>query len=177
MLKTLSIVKQGAGGDLIGAIKGVGLITITGGPAIVATDILETVGCKLPELAAATLLRVEEAIGSDNPPVILRNPLDLAASGFEAPIYGQCAAALAADPQVDALLAIYCQHRNWSFPTAELIKVQAACRKPLVACYIGESQVVAEERLRLHEAGIPLYHSIAAAAKGFGALKFYSGRG
>jgi len=177
MLKALSVVGQGAGGYSVKAINGVGLITITGGPAIVVTDILEMGGCKIPELSAATLRRVEEAIGSNNPPIILRNPLDLAASGFEASVYGQCAAALAADPKVDALLAIYCQHRNWSFPTSELIKFQAACRKPLVVCYIGESQVVAKERLRLHEAGIPLYHSIAAAAKGFGALKFYCGRG
>ncbi|KUO70662.1 MAG: hypothetical protein APF81_25880 [Desulfosporosinus sp. BRH_c37] len=175
ILKALSVVGQGAGGDSIGAIKGVGLITITGGPAIVATDILETAGCKLPNLTAATLRRVEEAIGP-NPPVILRNPLDISALGFMASIYGQCALALAADPEVDALLAIDCHHRSWSLPTSELIKVQAECRKPLVVCYIGESQAVAKERHRLHEAGIPLYHSIAAAAKGLVALKFYGGR-
>jgi acetyl-CoA synthetase (ADP-forming) len=175
MLKALSVVPQGAGGGSTEAIKGVGLITITAGPAIVVADILETAGCKLPELTAATLRRVEEAIGP-NPPVILRNPLDLAGSGFAAPIYGQCAVALAADPEVDALLAIYCHHRNWSFPTSELIKVQTESRKPVVACYIGERESVAKERLRLHEAGIPLYHSVAAAAKGLVALKFYGGR-
>jgi acetyltransferase len=176
MLKALSVVGQRAGGDLFGAIKGVGLVSITAGPSIVATDILETAGCKIPELTEATLRRVKEVIGL-NPPVILRNPLDLAGSGFEASNYGQCAVALAADPQVDALLAIYCHHRNWSFPSSELIKVQAACRKPVVACYTGERQVVEKERRSLHEAGIPLYNSIAAAAKGLVALEFYGGMG
>ncbi|GAB6154266.1 hypothetical protein JCM17380_30160 [Desulfosporosinus burensis] len=175
MLKALSVVPNGVGGGLIETINGVGLITHTAGPAIVVADILEAVGCKLPEMTAATLRRIEETIGP-NPPVILRNPLDLAGSGFDALIYGQCMAALAADSGVDALLAIYCHHRNWAFPTLELIKVQAKCQKPVIACYIGESQAVVKERPLLQEAGIPLYHSIAAAAKGLVALKFYGWR-
>ncbi len=175
MLKALSVVPNGIGGGSIGTINGVGLITHTAGPAIVVADILEAVGCKLPEITSATLRRIEEAIGP-NPPVILRNPLDLAGAGFAAPVFGQCMAALAADSGVDALLAIFCHHRNWAFPTLELIKVQAECQKPVIACYIAESQAIVKERPLLQEAGIPLYHSIAAAAKGLVALKFYGER-
>lgn len=175
MLKALSVVSDGIRGGSVEGINGVGLITHTAGPAIVVADILEAVGCQLPTITEATLQKIEEAIGP-NPPVILRNPLDLAGSGFAAPVFGQCIAALAADSGVDALLAIFCHHRNWVFPTLELIKVQAECQKPVIACYIGEREAVVKERPLLHKAGIPLYHSIAAAAKGLVALKFYGGR-
>jgi len=154
------------------SLRQVGVITHTAGPSIVAVDVLEEADCDLPELQPETVAKVVKIMGS-NPTVILRNPLDLAGSGLNAPVFGQCAGALASDPAVQAILAIYCHHPHWNFPTAELIEVHAESGKPMVVCYIGQSQALAEERWRFKEAGIPLYHSVQGAARGLAALRFY----
>ncbi len=154
----------------------IGVITHTAGPGIVAADTLEAAGCLLPSPAEHTLNKVKKAIGAD-PPVILTNPLDLAGLGFAAAPYGECAAALADDPQVEALLAVYCHHHNWPFPTPELIRLRKSCSKPLVACYIGANRALDTERAYLHEAGIPLYSSVRGAAQGLIAVNFFNGRG
>lgn len=168
-VKALSIAPSGPA-------RKVGVITHTAGPGIVAADALEAAGCILPPLKPETIKQVLNVIGP-NPPVVLRNPLDLAGAGFAAAPYGESANALAFDPGIEALMAIYCHHRNWVFPSMELIHLRKICHKPLVACYIGQNQALEADRPYLHEAGIPLYSSIWGAARGLAAIKFYCGGG
>ncbi|MCL6478870.1 MAG: CoA-binding protein [Peptococcaceae bacterium] len=168
-LKALAIAPSGPA-------RKVGVITHTAGPGIVAADALEDAGCVLPPLKTETIDRVLKVIGP-NPPVVLRNPLDLAASGFAAGSYGECAKALAYDPGIEAIMAIYCHHGNWAFPSMELIRLRRISHKPLVACYIGQNESLKADRPYLHEAGIPLYSSIWGAARGLAAIRFYGGGG
>lgn len=162
MCKALSLAPLPAGNR-------VGVFTHTAGPSILALDELTRQGCVVPPLSTATLRRVEEIIGP-NPPVVLKNPLDVAGLGFLASDYGRLAETVLADPAVDILLAIYCLHKNWRFPSPELVRAREDHGKPVVALYVSTHQGAAPEEETLQGAGIPLFTSAEEAAAGVAAL-------
>ena len=81
----------------------VGVVTNAGGPAILLADACEAHGLQLPELAVAT----RATLGTFLPPQAgLGNPVDMIASaGAEA--YARAIAAVGADAEIDAVVAIY----------------------------------------------------------------------
>lgn len=162
VLKALSLSPLPAGGN-------VGLMTHTAGPGIVAADLLFSRGHRIPDLTAKTLESLHQLAGK-NPPVVLRNPLDVAGMGFRADIYRQYLELLATDPNVDLVLAIYCQHKNWRFPTAEIIEVKEKVKKPFVVCYSSPGSYLEKERPLLEGRGIPLFNTPEEAAWAASAL-------
>ncbi|MEW5920006.1 MAG: CoA-binding protein [Bacillota bacterium] len=157
--------------------KRIGLMTHTAGPSIVAADVLLERGCVLPPLTPRTLAKVRELTGP-NPPFALKNPLDVAGMGFMVDVYGQYLELLAADPNVDLVLAFFCHNTNphWPFPSSELVRVRQQSGKPVVACYISRAAHLPAERAILEGGGVPLYAFPEEAAQAALALVWWAGR-
>jgi len=154
----------------------VGMYTYTAGPSIAALDQLAKRGITVPDLSSETITRIKGVLG-ENPPVILKNPLDAAGLGFQAETYGLLVEAVLDDPHVDLLTTFSCIQKNWRNPTCELIAAKRSTGKPILACYISTVQGVAEDREILQASGIPLYVSPDEAAWGAAALVHYSLKG
>lgn len=150
----------------------VGMYTYTAGPSIAALDQLAKREITVPSLSAETINRINGILG-ENPPVILKNPLDAAGLGFQAETYGLLVEAVLDDPNIDLLATFSCVQKNWRNPTRELIEAKQKTGKPILACYISTVHGVDEDRKTLQEAGIPLYISPDEAAWGVAALVHY----
>jgi acetyltransferase len=150
--------------------KRLGIFTHTAGPSIVAWDKLqEEPGCTVPELQEKTIRRIAEILGP-SVPVVYKNPVDGAAGAFLTAPFHDIAEAVLEDPSVDALLAIFCEHKNWVYPSEALIDLAGLFDKPIVACFIGSIRKIEPDRSRLHEAGVPTYVLPEEAALGLRAL-------
>jgi acetyltransferase len=153
--------------------KRVGMFTYSAGPSIVALDKLAQSGITVPPLAGSTIDRIKKIIG-DNPPVVLKNPLDAVGLGFLPEIYGRLAEAVMDDPGMDLLATFSCYHKNWRNPSSELIAAGKKIQKPILACYISAIDDIREDRKLLQAAGIPLYTSPDESAWGISALLHYT---
>lgn len=151
---------------------GLGIITHTAGPSIVMIDTVEQYGISFADLQEETYTKVKGVIG-ENPPIILKNPLDVAGLGFAFGPFGQLTNVLLSDDNIQTVIAVYCQHKNWRFPTAELIAAKEATGKQVIACYISPLEMLQTEIPQLREKGIPVYASIEEAAQGAAALIRY----
>ncbi len=151
----------------------VGILTHTAGPSIVMADHLLTGGCAIPPLEGQTILKIKEIIG-ETPPVVLKNPLDAAGLGFSRQSYGRLAEAMLEDTGVDMLAAVYCLHKNWGLPSAEIVRAYRKHGKPVLACYASHRPGCREDRDLLQEAGVPLYTAPEEAAAAVAALAHYA---
>ncbi len=150
--------------------KRLGIFTHTAGPSIVAWDVLQKEpGCALADLRDDTLRRVAEILGP-SVPVVYKNPVDGAAGAFMPQPFHDIAEAMLRDPSVDALLAIFCEHKNWVYPSDALIELAGKYPQPIIACFIGTLSKIAPDRERLHNAGVPTYVLPEEAALGLRAL-------
>jgi len=148
----------------------IGIFTHTAGPSIVAWDILKKEpGCVLATLDAGTIERIAEILGP-SVPVVYKNPVDGAGGAFLTEPFHDIAEALLADPSVDALLAIFCEHKNWPYPSDALIELAGRFPQPIVACFIGSLRDIGPDRSRMHAAGVPTYVLPEEAAVGLAAL-------
>ena len=77
----------------------IGLITNTGGPAVIATDILVGAGLSIPPLSEKTEAILKESLF---PEASVNNPVDVLATG-NAAHYRACMDAMNADDNYDAL--------------------------------------------------------------------------
>jgi acetyltransferase len=161
--KALAVGKPPAG-------KRLAIFTHTAGPSIVAWDVLkEEPGCVLSELSEQTISRIAEILGP-SAPVVYKNPVDGAAGAFLSEPFHDISEAVLSDPSVDALLAIFCEHKNWSYPSDALIELARRFAQPILACFIGTIQKIGPDRAKLHDAGVPTYVLPEDAAMGLRAL-------
>ncbi len=157
--------------------KRLGMFTHTAGPSIVAWDTLQNEpGCVLADLQQKTLGRIAEILGP-SVPVVYKNPVDGAGGAFLTKPYHDIAEAMLKDPSVDALLAIFCEHKNWVYPSDALIELTRKYPQPIIACFVGTLSKVAPDRARLHEAGVPTYVLPEDAAVGMATLLRRIGKG
>ncbi|MFZ5646420.1 MAG: acetate--CoA ligase family protein [Bacillota bacterium] len=166
--------------ELIAACKGlsmlplprsnrIGIITHTAGPSIIMSDILAGRGCVIPQLQQKTIESVKKIIGED-PPVVLKNPLDAAGLGFMRNTFGKLAGAVLEDEGIDLLVAVYCLHKNWGLPSNEIINTYKKHLKPVIACYASHWEGCREDREMLQREGIPLFTAPEDAAAAAAAL-------
>lgn len=150
--------------------KRLAIFTHTAGPSIVAWDVLrDEPGCVLSDLAERTIHRIAEILGP-SVPVVYKNPVDGAAGAFLTKPFHDIAEAVLSDPSVDALLAIFCEHKNWVYPSDVLIELAHRFPQTIIACFIGTIQTIGPDRSRLHDAGVPTYVLPEDAALGLRAL-------
>ena len=147
-----------------------GMVTNAGGPGVLAADRAADVDIPLAELSPSTIAVLDAAL----PPHWSRgNPVDVLGDApperYEAAIQ-----LVAADEGVDGLLVMFTPQ---AITPPERIAEQLAAmapgiEKPLLACWLGETQV-APAREILRQAGIPQFNTPEAAVEAFAAVASY----
>jgi acyl-CoA synthetase (NDP forming) len=149
----------------------VGIITNTGGPAVIATDILVAAGCRLPALPEKTAAVLGEKL---YPEASVRNPVDVLATGTAAH-YRACLDAMIADDAFDAVLVNFVTPffvDNESI-AAEIVAVSRQRIKPIVCNLMTDRQQWQDVVKILREGGVPCFALPGEAARAMAALVRY----
>jgi acetyltransferase len=149
----------------------VGIITNTGGPAVIATDVLVAAGCTLPPLSEPTRALLK---GKLYPEASIGNPVDVLATGT-AQHYRACMDAMMEDDSFD------CVFVNFVTPffvdnesiAREIVAVNQQRRKPMVCNLMTDKQQWSEVVRILREGGVPCYPLPGEAARAMAALVQY----
>ena len=149
----------------------IGIITNTGGPAVIATDVLVGAGCTLPPLSEKTKALLKEKL---YPEASIGNPVDVLATG-PAQHYRACMDAMMEDDGFD------CVFVNFVTPffvdnesiAREIVAVSQQRRKPLVCNLMTDKQQWSEVVRILREGGVPCYPLPGEAARAMAALVQY----
>jgi acyl-CoA synthetase (NDP forming) len=165
----------------------VGIVGRGGGLGVIATDICERAGLKVPPFLPETRKQLEEIIPEAGATV--RNPVETAQSvSSVADFYPRGLKIVAADPQIDFIITHialdiyggrYPAMREQLLKAAEaLITTVPTLPKPLAAVlyageHLGTVSAVFEARDRLLKAGIAVYPTIEAAARAISQLIKY----
>jgi acetyltransferase len=146
------------------------IVTNAGGPGVMATDRAVELDVAIADLAAETLAHLDAALPAH---WSHGNPVDVLGDADAARFQAALAACLD-DPQVDGVLAMLTP-QAMSDPDAAAEAVIAAAprqRKPVLACWMGGSQV-AGARARFSEAGLPHFPTPEASVEAFAYLAAY----
>ena len=149
----------------------VGLITNTGGPAVIATDILVGAGAEIPPLSAKTETVLKENL---YPEASVNNPVDVLATGTAAH-YRTCMDAMLEDDAFDAL------YINFVTPffvdtdsiAKEIAAVNQLQQKPMVCNLMTDKRQWTETVKILMEAQVPTFSLPGEAARAMTALVRY----
>jgi len=149
----------------------VGIITNTGGPAVIATDVMVGAGLTLPPLSAKTEAVLKEAL---YPEASVANPVDVLATGTAAH-YRACLDAMMADESFD------CVYVNFVTPffvdnesiAREIVAVNQQRIKPLVCNLMTNRKEWTEVVKILREGGVPCFSLPGEAARAMAALVRY----
>jgi acetyltransferase len=145
--------------------KRLAIVTNAGGPAVMAADRAVELGVVLPELSPETLSRLDAVL----PPVWSHgNPVDLIGDA-DAGRYRAAVSACLEDRNVDGVLAILTPQAMTQPLEAARAVIGAAenSNKPLLACWMGESQIAAA-REALVAANILSFRTPEPAVEVFG---------
>lgn len=151
----------------------VGVITNTGGPAVIATDELVNCGMVLPLLSerAKTVLQ-----GTMLPEATIGNPIDVVATGG-GPHFRSALDVLMDEEGIDAVFVnfVTAPFTDTDEVARNIVEVNQQGRKPIVCNFMTNMSL---ERFRetariLKEGGVPCYSFPGTAAKAMGALYRY----
>jgi acyl-CoA synthetase (NDP forming) len=149
----------------------VGIITNTGGPAVIATDVLVGAGCTLPPLSEATHARLKAKL---YPEASVGNPVDVLATGT-ALHFRACMDAMMEDDSFDCLFVNFVTPffvDNESI-AREIVAVSQQRRKPMVCNLMTDKQQWSEVVRILRDGGVPCYPLPGEAARAMAALVQY----
>jgi acetyltransferase len=170
-LTAFAIVHRG-GRDFRG--RRVGILSGSGGYGVMVADKCESLGLLVPELGPATraeLARSLPEFGSG------RNPIDLTAqAGMDPSMLGKCFRTLAADPDIDIILAhAFFQEPNGMTLAKELIQIYESTSKAIVMMTHARPKPGMEVECveRLTRLGIPVLTDGLAAATAVAKLAWY----
>ncbi|MDY6791347.1 MAG: acetate--CoA ligase family protein [Thermodesulfobacteriota bacterium] len=152
--------------------KRVGIITNTGGPAVIATDILVADELELPPLSEKTKDLLKEKL---YPEATVSNPVDVLATG-NAGHYRACLDAMMDDDNFD------CVFVNFVTPffvdtdsiAKEIVEVNKQQRKPMVCNLMTDKRQWTETVKILQEGGVPCFSLPGVAARALTALVRYN---
>jgi acetyltransferase len=140
------------------------ILTNAGGPGVLATDALITLGGALATLSPETVAALDQVLPAH---WSHGNPIDVLGDA-DAKRYASALEIAARDPNIDGLLAVLCpQAMTAPALTAEALKPYASSTgKPVLASWMG-GQVVSEGETILNQAGIPTFPFPDTAARVF----------
>jgi len=150
----------------------IGLITNTGGPAVIATDILVGAGLAIPPLSEKTETFLKAELF---PEASVNNPVDVLATG-NASHYRACMDAMIADDNYDAL------YINFVTPffvdtdsiAKEIAAVNQQAEKPMVCNLMTDKNEWTETVRILKQGGVPSFSLPGEAARAMTALVRYN---
>jgi acetyltransferase len=140
------------------------VVTNAGGPGVLAADSIIASGGELADLSPATMTQLNGML----PPHWSRNnPVDVLGDALPDK-YAKVIETVAADTNIDGLLAILCP-QGMSHPTLtaeKLVPFAKGLGKPVLACWMGGSEMTAGIEI-LNRAGIPTFTYPDTAARIF----------
>ena len=150
----------------------VGIITNTGGPAVIATDVMVGAGLTLPPLSEQTKTTLTETLF---PEASVSNPVDVLATG-PAAHYRACLDAMMADDNFD------CVYVNFVTPffvdnesiAREIVEVSNQQKKPIVCNLMTDRRQWTEVVKILQDGGVPCFALPGEAARAMMALVRYN---
>ncbi len=133
---------------------GVGIITNSGGPGIIAADTVERSSLSMASLQPHTVQRLQQVLPSY---AAFYNPVDIIADA-DADRYRRTLEIVAEDPMVHSLVVMFTPTGSADIGQIAdaVIHVAARYGKPVFAVFMGNRRV-ASAREQLREAGIPCY--------------------
>ena len=149
----------------------IGMITNTGGPAIIATDELVDGGCEMPPLTEKAIAKLKETMFEA---ASINNPIDVVATAG-APQFRSAVDVMMDEEQIDS---VYINFVTPPFVDCEAVarefaEVSKQRRKPIVCNYMTDKAQWTETTKILKEGGIPCYDFPGTAAKALVALCRY----
>jgi len=152
--------------------KHVGMITNTGGPAIIATDELSMAGLKIPQISDKAKAVLKETMF---PAASISNPVDVVATAG-APQFRSAIDVMMDEDHIDSI------YINFVTPpfvdcesvAREFVEVNKQKKKPIVCNYMTDKSQWIETTKILKDGGIPCYDFPGIAAKALAALADYS---
>jgi acetyltransferase len=151
--------------------RSVGIVTNAGGPAIMATDSLVSVGLDVPHLGEKTQKRLREVLVDE---ATTTNPVDMTAHGNPA-AYEVAVRAVLNDARIDSCLIIF-------VPPAMVDELDIAKtilkvakrhkRKTILSCFLGSTEESPGFNL-LTTTGVPAYLFPESAAKALSSMFAY----
>jgi acetyltransferase len=140
----------------------VAILTNAGGPGVLATDAVVSLGLELAPLSERTKRRLRRVLP---PEASVQNPVDMIASAnpFR---YRRCLEALLTDPGIDSLLAIFTPPImiNAVEVARAIVEVTKGRPKTVLACFMGVAQGAEAVRI-LRAGGVPVYSFPESAAR------------
>ena len=149
----------------------VGMITNTGGPAVIATDVLVAAGLEIPPLSEKAKATLKEKL---YPEAAVHNPVDvLATAGAEH--FRAAMDVLLEEEQIDSIFI------NFVTPffvdtesiAREIVEVNKLRKKPIVCNLMTDKRQWVETVRILQEGGVPCYNFPSTAARALVALVRY----
>ncbi len=149
----------------------VGIITNTGGPAVIATDVMVGDGIELPPLSEKTEAFLKEKLF---PEASVHNPVDVLATGT-AEHYRACLDAMMDDDNFDAVLVDFVTpfFVDTDSIAREIVAVSRQQRKPIVCNLMTDKRQWTETVRILKEGGVPCFALPGEAARAMTALVRY----
>ncbi len=143
------------------------IVTNGGGPGVLAADAVSSEDLRLATLSPQTLEKLDGILPRH---WSHGNPVDVIGDA-DGERFGGAARIVAEDPNVDAVLSVFCPTGIASAESVAdgVIPIAKECSKPFLTAWLGESGVVATRR-RVEGAGIPAYRSGEVAVQAFAAL-------
>lgn len=146
------------------------IVTNGGGPGILAADWAAQIGIQVPELAPATLDKLNRVL----PPQWSRgNPADLC-GGATVEHYQEAIRACMEDPGIDGVLVILTpQAVTRPDQVADaLVQLSEQFKKPMIACFMGGLQVERSRHI-LTRARVPTFRTPEPAVEAFSHISTY----
>jgi acetate---CoA ligase (ADP-forming) len=151
----------------------VGVLTNTGGPAVIATDVLVSCGLEVPKLSDWAIERLK---GTQFPEAALENPVDVVATAG-APQFRAALDVLIAESSIDCIFInfVTAPFTDTHAVAREIVSVSRMGKKPIVCNFMTD---LSQERYQitmriLKDGGIPFYANPSDAARAMGALVRY----
>jgi acetyltransferase len=151
----------------------VGIITNTGGPAVIATDVLIDFDLEVPKLSAASIARLQE---TQFPQAALENPIDVVATAG-GPQFRAALDILLDDDQIDCIYInfVTAPFTDTDDVAREIVAISRQRRKPLVCNFMTNLKLERYQKTMaiLKEGEVPYYANPGDAARALGALVQY----
>jgi acetate---CoA ligase (ADP-forming) len=148
----------------------VAIVTNSGGPGILLTDACVQMGLEIPTLGDDTQARMRAVVAAE---ASIANPVDMiaTATGLQ---YEACVRAVAEDPQIDAVVAMFTSLEMIDGPSvaAGIVRGARGCGKPVLVCFMGN--VRSREAIDIMRGeGLPVYTFPEDAAYALAAMVRY----
>jgi acyl-CoA synthetase (NDP forming) len=151
----------------------VGIITNTGGPAVIATDVLVSCGLDVPKLSERSIAALKE---TQFPEAALENPIDVVATAG-GPQFRAAMDVMLEEELVDSIFInfVTAPFTDTDAVAHEIVAVNQLAKKPIVCNFMTNLALERfQKTMAILKAGkVPIYANPSDAAKALGALTSY----